>query len=77
MSINKNTAELKFKCSFSTSFNQKLYISGNIEELGNWKPEAAIELVTNSDTFPNWTTNNIIKVPVGAEIKYKYLIKDN
>ncbi len=77
MSINKNTAELKFKCSFSTSFNQKLYISGNIEELGNWKPEAAIELLTNSDSFPNWTTNNIIKVPVGAEIKYKYLIKDN
>ena len=76
MSKSKNVAELKFKCSFTTSFNQQLYVTGNIEELGNWKPEAAIELVTNSETFPNWTTNSIIKVPVGAEIKYKYLIKD-
>lgn len=69
------TSKIIFKCKFETAFGQSLYIVGNIKEMGGWEPTNSISLSTNNDTYPTWVTSEIL-VPVGSEIDYKYLIKD-
>lgn len=57
----------------STNLGQKLYISGNIAELGNWDPAKAIGPASNPN-HPDWTIT--INLPVGKSIQFKAIKKD-
>ncbi|WP_379141303.1 starch-binding protein [Paenibacillus sp. sgz500992] len=57
----------------STNLGQKLYISGNIAELGNWDPAKAIGPASNPN-HPDWTIT--INLPAGKSIQFKAIKKD-
>ncbi|AOR23387.1 phospholipase D-like domain-containing protein [Clostridium taeniosporum] len=66
------------KLSFSvfnnnTKFGEKLYVVGNIPQLGNWDINNALEL--NGENWPNWKSTNSITLPSGMNFEYKYVIK--
>lgn len=57
----------------TTSWGQNVYIVGNIPELGNWDPTAAI----GPAVCPNYPTWNMeISLPAGEEIEFKAIKKD-
>lgn len=56
-----------------TTWGDKVYVTGNIEELGKWDLNKAIEL--KAIDWPTWKTN--LKITSGTYFKYKYLIKNH
>jgi len=39
---------------FHTKYGEELYISGNTDQLGNWKIEKALHMFTNEEKYPLW-----------------------
>jgi hypothetical protein len=58
---------------FATQSGQDIYVVGNVAELGNWSPTAAVKL--------NYVNSNLWSGPVffnaskGAAIQYKYIVR--
>lgn len=67
----KNT-EVTFNCKCITKFGEKVGLVGNIPLLGHWDPNRSIVMMTDNDSFPNWTIK--IDLPRDKIIEYKYLI---
>ena len=67
-------ATLKFEVEFPAEPDASLYISGNLEELGNWEIENALELRTTKNKFPIWETENCLSYPIGMTIEYHYVL---
>lgn len=70
-------AYIRFKINFDTAPDQRIKIVGDKPELGNWNPREAINLYTTNDLYPLWVTKERIKIKVGLNIDYKYLIFDD
>ena len=50
---------------------QKVYVVGNVPQLGNWAPAQALALTSHGDT---WT--GTANVPTGFVVQYKYVLFD-
>ena len=55
-----------------TTPGQEVYLTGSIEQLGNWTAVASARL--SGDAYPNWTGD--ISIPAGTSFEYKYVIAD-
>lgn len=75
--LNPNLSQVSFQVKYETSFGQSVYIVGNIEELGSWEPSKGVALSTTPEKYPIWKSEFDLICPVGMEIDYKYLVKDN
>ena len=69
-----NYANLKFEVEFASKQDDSLYISGNLEELGNWEIENALEMRTNKNKYPIWESEQILSYPFGMTIEYHYVL---
>ena len=66
---------LQFYLRFQTRYGQSLWISGNIQELGNGDPDKALEMEYLNDEF--WSANTEIKRKnLPPVIHYKYFLKN-
>ena len=70
-------SSVSFRCKYKTNFGSSLFVIGNLKLLGHWDPNNAIALTTTEETYPLWTLKNAFSCPVGTEILYKYIIKNN
>ncbi|MCR3757740.1 CBM20 domain-containing protein [Clostridium felsineum] len=55
----------------STSIGENIFISGNIEDLGNWDVSKAVKLKTNEDIYPTWKIQ--LRLPENTEVEFKFL----
>ena len=66
---------LQFYLRYHTHFGQSLWVSANLEELGNGDPAKALPMVYLNDEF--WTANlDIRKKDLPERTWYKYYLKD-
>lgn len=75
--LNPNLSQVSFRVKYETEYGQSVFIVGNIEELGSWDPSKAIPLTTTPENYPIWKSTTDLICPVGMEIDYKYLVKQN
>lgn len=67
-----NTVNFTFKVNNKTSyFGEKLYVCGNIEELGNWNIKNAFNLTTDENLYPSW--KGTIALPIDTYIEFKFV----
>jgi len=64
MSFDK--CEIFFKVKAHTNLNQSVRVIGNIENLGFWSPTAALQLSTNANDYPYWSSTAPILLPKGT-----------
>ena len=58
----------------STSPGDEIYLTGNVDELGNWSTDTAVAIGPMLDpAYPTWFT--MAGVPAGMSIQYKFFIK--
>ncbi|BCN31337.1 alpha-amylase family glycosyl hydrolase [Anaeromicropila herbilytica] len=57
-----------------TTMGQNIYLSGNVEALGNWSPSLAIG-PASCPHYPTWTLT--VYLPAGQKIEYKVIKKDS
>ncbi len=55
-----------------TSYGDRIFITGNTEELGNWNPSMGVEAFTSESMFPNWGASAYL--PTRRNIEYKIVI---
>ena len=67
------TSRVVFHFSSNTSYGEKVRVTGNHENLGNWDPLIAPVLTTDSESYPLWITTSPISLPVETTIEYKYV----
>jgi glucoamylase len=56
-----------------TAPGQTVYLVGNVPELGEWVPQAGVEMAGRSDSV--WTAT--LSLPAGRSFQYKYVKVDN
>jgi len=65
--------EIEYK---DTNLGDSLFVTGDRNELGNWKENNDNELHTDKDTFPLWKSNPIsIPYQDKLSLEYKYILK--
>lgn len=57
----------------STKVGDEIVVSGDVEELGNWRESCAVVLRTCPETFPRWTATVLLRA--SECIEYKYAIR--
>jgi 4-alpha-glucanotransferase len=67
--------KVQFHLRFHTKFGQSLFISGNVEELGNDDFSKALPMAYLNDEF--WTATLEIKHKKLSRLKYKYILKNS
>ena len=70
----KNYAYINFRVKYHTETGQNIYVLGNIKELGCWQLENGLKMYTDIKSYPFWFTTEEIKVNIGTEICYKYVM---
>jgi phosphoglucan,water dikinase len=60
-----------------TKPGEDVYVTGDINSLGNWEPNRAIKLGTDRQSFPIWKSKPQEIECVKEKLEYKYLIKSN
>ena len=70
----KNLAVIIFKVKYETIKGQEVFILGNTKELGFWQPGKGLKMSTDEASYPFWRTTEELKLSIGTEISYKYLI---
>ena len=66
--------KIQFYLRFKTQYGERLWLTGNVEELGNNDPDKAVALEYLNEEF--WTvTINIKKKDLNKEISYKYILQ--
>jgi len=63
-----------FKVKFFTEFSETVKILGNLDALGGWNPNLALELKTTPETYPYWETQNPIRLSTGARMEFKLAV---
>jgi|GEM_PF-2966995 len=72
----KATVDFTFKVNNKTSyFGEKLYVCGNIKELGNWDIKNAFNLTTDENLYPSW--KGTINLPADTYIEFKFVSVGN
>jgi alpha-amylase len=59
----------------TTTFGQNVYVVGNIAQLGNWDPAAAVPLTTDESTFPRW--HGAGTLPANTDLEFKFVIRQD
>lgn len=68
----KSTVNFTFKVNNKTSyFGEKLYVCGNIKELGSWDVKNAFNLTTDENLYPSW--KGTITLPIDTYIEFKFV----
>lgn len=68
----KDTVNFTFKVNNKTSyFGEKLYVCGNLKELGNWDVKNSFNLTTDENLYPSW--KGTITLPVDTYIEFKFV----
>ena len=70
----KSYAYINFRVKYHTETGQNIYVLGNIKELGCWQLENGLKMYTDIKSYPLWYTTEEIKVNIGTEICYKYVM---
>lgn len=66
---------VRFSIRYNTNYGQQMFICGDSEELGNWKPENAVPLEYSNEDNGCWVCT--IKFPLSDKprsLKYKYIV---
>lgn len=72
----KNAVDFTFKVNNKTSyFGEKLYVCGNIKELGSWDIKNAFNLSTDENLYPSW--KGTIALPIDTYIEFKFVSVGN
>lgn len=72
----KTTVDFTFKVNNKTSyFGEKLYVCGNIKELGNWDIKNGFNLTTDKNLYPSW--KGTITLPIDTYIEFKFVSVGN
>lgn len=60
-----------------TNFGERVYLVGNVPELGNWNPDDAVGPMFNQIvySYPTWYMD--VNVPAHEELEFKFIIKDD
>ena len=69
---------INFKVSCTTNYGDTVFIVGNYQELGGWKPEKSIPLKTGGHIYPKWESPLLIfnmGNKYSGNLEYKYIIK--
>ncbi|KAH8926931.1 carbohydrate-binding module family 20 protein [Atractiella rhizophila] len=69
---NGGTSKITFNVNAQTFWGENIFLTGNIDQLSNWNPYAAIGPLTNPN-YPIWTVT--VEVPANTAIQYKYIRK--
>eukprot|EP00298_Acanthocystis_sp_HF-20_P011473 c19411_g2_i1.p1 GENE.c19411_g2_i1~~c19411_g2_i1.p1 ORF type:complete len:991 (+),score=413.04 c19411_g2_i1:104-3076(+) len=64
-------SRVRFSVIAPSKFGENIYMTGNTDILGLWKPERALELFTTPETYPNWTVEVVL--PSLLQLEYKYI----
>lgn len=68
----KDTVNFTFKVNNKTSyFGEKLYVCGNLKELGNWDVKNSFNLTTDENLYPSW--KGTITLPIDTYIEFKFV----
>lgn len=68
----KDVVNFTFKVNNKTSyFGEKLYVCGNLKELGNWDVKNAFILTTDENLYPSW--KGTISLPLDTYIEFKFV----
>ncbi|KAH7378459.1 glucoamylase/glucan 1,4-alpha-glucosidase-like protein [Phaeosphaeria sp. MPI-PUGE-AT-0046c] len=69
------TSKVDFNVRVTTTPGQKVYVVGDVSQLGNWDPASAKELGADKYTSkdPLWAAS--IDLPAATSFQYKYIIK--
>lgn len=65
--------QIIFHVQANTTMGEKIYIVGNIPELGSWEPNNCTEAMLNPN-YPEWFLP--VSVPAGTQIEFKFIKKD-
>ncbi|KAH0478517.1 MAG: uncharacterized protein KVP18_002846 [Porospora cf. gigantea A] len=68
---------LLFSTEVTTSFGEQVVVVGNIAELGEWNPPAALKLTTSSDVYPLWHSSRPVYVEPRTHVQYKFAVLDS
>jgi len=68
------TSTVIFNVSARTLFGEQVYVTGNCKALGNWDPDQALLLRTDSQSFPMWSISAALESH--TNIEYKYFTRD-
>jgi phosphatidylserine/phosphatidylglycerophosphate/cardiolipin synthase-like enzyme len=55
-----------------TQWGDRVVVTGNCPELGDWDPAKGKELRTSDDVFPRWSAS--VAVPAGHVLEYKFVV---
>ncbi|KAL1746198.1 glycoside hydrolase family 15 and carbohydrate-binding module family 20 [Schizophyllum fasciatum] len=53
--------------------DENIFVTGSVNQLGNWSPNNAIAL--NSNNYPTWSVT--VNLPANTQVEYKYIRKNN
>ena len=61
----KSKCIINFQMKIETPLTDQVFISGNIEELGNWDPFKSLKLISDEQKYPIWTSENPLVLEEG------------
>lgn len=67
------TANVTFRVRAETVMGENIFLTGSIDQLKGWNPDAAIPL--NPSNYPIWTAS--VSIPVNTRFAYKYIRKQD
>lgn len=65
--------KIRVRCE-ETSPHELVKITGNLPQLGSWRPDHALTLCTTAADFPVWKGALIVEQTDVSELEYKYII---
>ena len=65
--------ETKFKLKYESHWGEELYLTGNMDALGSWKPEKALAMRYVDNGY--WSV--AVELDESETVEYKYIIKEN
>ena len=75
--LSGNQNQVIFHVDAYTSSGQKVYVVGNVPELGNWDPTKALDAFHNPDSSQWWKWFLPVSLPKGTTFEFKYIMKDD
>ena len=63
-----------FRVNCNTNWGEKVYVVGNVPELGSWNPDNCSEALL-CPSYPEW--NIPVSVPAGTRLEFKFIKKDS
>jgi len=71
-----DTTVVSFAVVLETSFGDRVFVVGDAEELGSWRPDAGCELKTDPSVYPLWS--GMLNLPAysrpAGEFEYKFVV---